>query len=381
MSRIVAAAPAVPAHCYSQAEITRALEPLLTHDPTRAALLRRIHASAGVRTRHLVMELDRYAALGSFHEANDLFIAEGTDLAERATRDALMAAGIRPDEVDFVLFTSVTGVAAPSIDAQLVTRVGLRPDVKRLPSFGLGCVAGAAGLARVHDYLVGHPHDVAVLVSVELCSLTVQHGDDSMANIVASGLFGDGAAAVVVTGDAFARERRLYGPDVIDTRSSLYPETEDVIGWDIGGTGFRIVLSAGVPDVIARHFAHDVHALLDEHGLTVADVSTWLAHPGGPKVLEAFEQALGLTDAALESSWRALAATGNQSSAAVLGILAEALRSPAPGETGMLFALGPGVTAELVLLRWAREGEEAGSGRTGASAGVPEGVGTSGRAA
>ena len=352
MSRIVAAAPAVPVHRYSQAEITGVLEPLLTHDPGRAAVMRRIHASSGVENRNLVMELDRYSGLDSFHEANDLFISAGTDLAEQATRDALSSAGIRADEVDFVLFTSVTGVAAPSIDAQLATRVGMRSDVKRLPSFGLGCVAGAAGLARVHDYLVGHPHDVAVLVSVELCSLTVQLGDDSMANIVASGLFGDGAAAVVVVGDDFAAERGLDGPDVIDTRSSLYPQTEDVIGWDIGGSGFRIVLSAGVPDVIAKHFAGDVHALLGEHDLSVGDVSTWLAHPGGPKVLEAFATALGLTDAALAPSWRALAATGNQSSAAVLGILADALRTPAPGETGLLFALGPGVTAELVLLRW-----------------------------
>lgn len=355
VSRIVAAAPAVPAHRYSQAEITRVLEPLLTHDPSRAALLRRIHASAGVQTRNLVMELDQYAGLASFHEANDLFITAGTDLAERATIDALAAAGIRADEVDFVLFTSVTGVAAPSIDAQLAVRVGMRGDVKRLPSFGLGCVAGAAGLARVHDYLVGHPRDVAVLVSVELCSLTVQHGDDSMANIVASGLFGDGAAAVVVVGDELAAERGLAGPDVLDTRSSLYPQTEDVIGWDIGGTGFRIVLSAGVPEVIGKHFAHDVNALLAGHGLAVADVSAWLAHPGGPKVLEAFAQALGLEDADLASSWRALAAAGNQSSAAVLGILAETLRDPIPGETGLLFALGPGVTAELVLLHWAEQ--------------------------
>jgi alkylresorcinol/alkylpyrone synthase len=359
----VAAAPAVPAHRYSQAEITTALEPLLTHDPSRAALLRRIHASAGVETRHLVMELDRYAGLQSFHESNSLFITAGTDLAERATRDALGAARIRADEVDFVLFTSVTGVAAPSIDAQLAARVGMRSDVKRLPSFGLGCVAGAAGLARVHDYLVGHPRDVAVLVSVELCSLTVQRGDDSMANIVASGLFGDGAAAVVVVGDDFARERGLTGPEVVDTRSSLYPQTEDVIGWDIGGTGFRIVLSAGVPDVIGRHFAGDVHSLLNANRLGVADVSTWLAHPGGPKVLEAFAQALGLADAAFEPSWRALAAAGNQSSAAVLGILSEALRTPVPGETGLLFALGPGVTAELVLLHWAdQDGAAVGDG-------------------
>jgi len=348
----VAVAPALPPHVYRQEQITETLATLITDDPSRQAVMRRMHAASRVDTRHLVAPLDYYRDLGSFDQTNDLFISAGTDLAERALSDALAAAAIDAAEVDFFLFTTVTGVSAPSIDAELVRRVGMRSDVKRLPSFGLGCVAGAAGLARVHDYLVGHPHDVAVLVSVELCSLTVQRGDDSMANIVASGLFGDGAAAVVVVGDDFAAERGLDGPDVVDTRSSLYPQTEDVIGWDIGGSGFRIVLSAGVPDVIAKHFAGDVHALLGEHGLSVGDVSTWLAHPGGPKVLEAFATALGLTDAALAPSWRALAATGNQSSAAVLGILADALRTPAPGETGLLFALGPGVTAELVLLRW-----------------------------
>ncbi len=345
-------APVLPARSYSQGEITAALLAMITSDPGRQAVMKRIHASSGVETRSLVMPLERYSSLGSFRESNDFFIAEGTSLAERAITGALASAGLAPADVDFLLFTSVTGIAAPSIDAQLVQRLGLRPDVKRLPSFGLGCVAGAAGIARVHDYLTGHPDEIAVLLSVELCSLTVQARDDSMANIVASGLFGDGAAAVVMAGDARARELGIAGPDVIDTRSRIYPDTADVIGWDIGGTGFRIVLSAGVPDVIDRNFADDARGILASHGLGVEDVDAWAAHPGGPKVLEAFSRALDLPDGALEASWRSLARVGNLSSAAVLHVLAEELDAHPAGTNGLLFALGPGVTSELVLLRW-----------------------------
>ena len=371
MTRIVAVAPVVPARSYSQAEITTALLAMITSDPGRQAVMRRIHASSGVETRNLVMPLERYSSLASFQESNDYFIAEGTTLAERALVGALAAAGLEPADVDFLLFTSVTGIAAPSIDAQLVSRLGLRPDVKRLPSFGLGCVAGAAGIARVHDYLVGHPNEVAVLLSVELCSLTVQASDDSMANIVASGLFGDGAAAVIMVGDQRAQQLGLGGPEIVDTRSRIYPDTADVIGWDIGGTGFRIVLSAGVPEVIDRNFAADAAGLLAAHDLTIADVGAWAAHPGGPKVLEAFSRALDLPDGALDASWRSLARVGNLSSAAVLHVLAELMDAhPAAGTNGLLFALGPGVTAELVLLRWADGDSAAGTDDVGEAIGA-----------
>jgi len=352
VSRIVAVAPALPAHTYTQGEITDALQAMITDDPGRRSVMRRLHSASAVQTRHLAVPLERYP-LPSFKESNDLFIEEGTNLAERALRDALAASCLQPEDVDYLLFTTVTGVSAPSIDADLVTRLGMRRDVKRMPSFGLGCVAGAAGIARVHDYLAGHPNDVAVLVSVELCSLTVQQGDASMANLVASGLFGDGAAAVVMLGDERAAALGMAGADVVGTRSRLYCDTEDVIGWDVGGTGFRIVLGAGVPAVIDDNFSADAAGLLAEHALTLADIGSWIAHPGGPKVLEAFARALDLPDAALAASWSLLARAGNLSSAAVLHILADVMSGPpATGTHGLLFALGPGVTAELVLLRW-----------------------------
>jgi alkylresorcinol/alkylpyrone synthase len=353
VTAVAAVAPALPPHVHEQAEITAMFAGLVAAGGERRAMLERLHAAAGVQRRHLAMPLADYAAIDGFRAANDTFIRVGTDLGERAVAAALDAAGLVPEDVDVLLATSVTGVAAPSLDARLVGRLGLREDVKRLPVFGLGCVAGAAGVARLHDYLVGHPDGVAVLLSVELCSLTVQRDDDSTANLVASGLFGDGAAAVVLVGERRAAALGLDGPRVVGTASRFYPDTERVMGWDVGGSGFRIVLSASVADVVEAHLADDMKRFLAGFDLEVADVARWVAHPGGPKVLRAVQGALGLDDTALRRSWESLAQVGNLSSSSVLHVLTATLAGPPPppGAPGVLMAMGPGFCSELVLLR------------------------------
>ncbi|TXK18848.1 type III polyketide synthase [Homoserinibacter sp. GY 40078] len=355
MSRVAAVAPVLPDHESTQEEIAAELGALITPDPARRALLERLHAASGISTRRTVLPLGAYRDLGGFEAANDIWIREGTRLAAVALERALADAGIAPDELDFLLFTSVTGMAAPSIDARLVPRVGLRSDLRRLPSFGLGCVAGAAGLARVADYLDGHPDHVGALVSVELCSLTLQRDDPSMGNLVASGLFGDGAAAAVLVGEG--RVERMAAsvgrprPRVIGSRSALYPNSEGAIGWDIGASGFRIVLTAEVPVAVEANIAEGVDALLGQHGLARDDIDLWIAHPGGPRVIDAFAQGLQLPDAVFAASRRSLAEVGNLSSASVLHLLADVLDRPA-GTRAVLFALGPGVTSEHVLLEW-----------------------------
>ncbi len=365
MSRLLAVAPALPPHVQPQHEITATLGPLLAPDPARRAVLERLHGASAIRTRHLALPLADYAGLDSFGQANDLFITVGPELAAQAITRALALAGIRPDEVDHLLFTTVTGVAAPSIDALLVERVGLRPDVRRLPSFGLGCAGGAAGLASVHDYLLGHPRQVAVLVCLELCSLTLQRGDDSTANLVSSAIFGDGSAAAVLVGAEHPRARaasapsddRTAGPQVVDSRSRLFPGTGDALGWQVGASGLRIVLSAGLPDVLQSHLADEVAALLAPHGLSTADVGAWIVHAGGPKVLDAVTAALDLPDDALAASRESLATVGNLSSVSVLHVLHTLTRDgqPAPGTVGVVMAFGPGVGCELDLLRWPTE--------------------------
>ena len=354
MARILGVASALPENIYAQADITAMIGPLVTTDRSTRALLDRLHASSRVDTRHLVMPLERYADPQTFTQSNDLFIEVAVDLAQQSLAAALEIAGLAASDIDFIMFTSVTGVAAPSIDALLISRMGLRADVKRVPMYGLGCVAGAAGLARVDDYLAGHPHAVAALVAVELCSLTFQRDDASTANLVATGLFGDGAASVVMVGDQRAALFSADVPtlDVIASRSRVYPDTEGVIGFNAGETGFRIILTPEVARVIETYFAADVEGFLADHGRTLADIDHFVAHAGGPKVLEAFASSLGLPDSAFEISWQSLASVGNLSSVSVLHTLSRSIdaRAQHPGDLTLLFALGPGISVELVLL-------------------------------
>ncbi|MFC9330033.1 type III polyketide synthase [Kitasatospora sp. NPDC057015] len=352
MTRIAAVHGVLPPHRYRQHEIRDALARMCLAEGADRGVLDRLHAAAAVGTRHLALPLERYAGLGGFGAANDLFIESALDLGERALRGALDEAGLHPRDVDLVICTSVTGIAAPSIEARLAQRVGLRPDVKRLPIFGLGCVAGAAGIARLHDYLRGHPGEVAVLLSVELCSLTVQRGDGSPANLVAGALFGDGAAAVVAVGPD--RPGGPAGPTVRATRSHLYPDTGSLLGWHIRDQGFRIMLGSDLPEVVREQLGVQVGAFLADHELKRDEVTAWVCHPGGPKVLDAVRESIGLPARALELSRRSLAEVGNLSSASVLHILRDtlALRPPLPGTPGVLLALGPGLSSELVLLTW-----------------------------
>lgn len=354
MTRVAAVHGVLPPHRYEQGEITDALAAMRPQRDAERGVLERLHATSTVDTRHLVLPLENYRELNGFGKANDLFIEAGVQLAEQALTGALATAALGAEDVDLVISTSVTGIAAPSLEARLAGRIGLRPDVKRVPIFGLGCVAGAAGLARLHDYLEGHPGQVAVLLSVELCSLTLQRTDTSVQNMVAGALFGDGAAALVAVGREHPRRHEFAGPQVVATHGRLYPGTERALGWDIGDTGFKIVLGAELPELVRLHLGEDVRSFLAEHDLKPPDITGWVAHPGGPKVLDALVETLGLPPQALELTRRSLTQVGNLSSASVLHILRDtlALRPPSPGTPGLLLAMGPGFCSELVLLRW-----------------------------
>ncbi|GAA5060919.1 alkylresorcinol/alkylpyrone synthase [Thermocatellispora tengchongensis] len=351
--RVAAVRTEVPPNRYEQRQITDAFARINGGDE---ALLRRFHTSSGVGARHLALPIEEYAAIDGFTRANDAYIDAAVALGEKALLGALDSAGVEPHEVDHVMLCSSTGVATPSLDARIAQRAGLRQDVKRVPVFGLGCVAGAAGLARTHDYLTGHPGEVAVLVCVELCSLTLQRDDTSPANLVASSLFGDGAAAVVGLGDRREAESPgpVAGPRVTATRSRLYPDTARLMGWEAGGHGLRIVLAADLVDTVEKHLADDVERFLAREGLTPDDIATWVCHPGGPKVIDAVAGLFGLPGDALGHTWRSLRELGNMSSASVLNVLERTMAGPRPepGEPGLLLALGPGFSAELVLLRW-----------------------------
>lgn len=346
---IAGTAVALPPHRHTQDEVARELTPV-----TGPEFMRFAH-TAGVDERSLALPLPRYPKLTGFTEANNAYIEVATDLGEQAILSALAAADIEPHEVDTLVMVSSTGVAVPTIDARLISRVGLRPDVKRVPLFGLGCVAGAAGMSRVHDYLRGFPGDVAVLLSVELCSLTLQRDDTSIPALIGMCLFGDGAAAVVATGsDRIPQSPNGYrGPQILATRSRVISDTVDVMGWNVGSSGFQLVLSRDVPKMADDHLRAEVEEFLADHGLSIADISTWVCHPGGPKVLDSIESAVGLPPQALAHSRESMRENGNISSASVLDVLRRTVAEPPPpGAFGVMLAVGPGFSFELLLLRW-----------------------------
>ena len=352
--KIAAVGTALPPHFYDQATLLAALERRWKDRLFNLERLQRLHANVLVGGRHLALPIEEYDELTTWGKANDAWIRVAQEVGEAAIRQALDRAGLLPTDISAFFFTTVTGVATPSIDARLINRLRMAPRIKRLPLFGLGCLAGAAGIARAADYVRAYPDQVALLLSVELCSLTLQGEDLSIPNLIASGLFGDGAAAVLVAGSERHDLKSPTGPEIVATRSIFYLDSERVMGWDISETGFKIVLSADVPKMVEEHMKEDVDSFLGDHGLSRADIASWVCHPGGPKVLETMQEVLDLPEGALDVTWRSLREVGNLSSTSVLLVLEETIAKhrPAPGSWGLLTAMGPGFCSELVLLRW-----------------------------
>jgi alkylresorcinol/alkylpyrone synthase len=353
--RIASAASAFPKHYYSQKVLLDRLKDYWGDQLKNPALLARLHRNVTVDGRYLAVPAEEYVDIKTWGQANDIWIRVAKELGERALCVALHNSGAKPEDVGALFFTTVTGVASPSIDAMLINQMGLPTNIRRTPIFGLGCVAGAAGIARCADYVRAYPSQAAALVSVELCSLTLQREDLSVANLISSGLFADGAAAVIVTGADFETEGPpVSGPKILATRSVFYPQTEEMMGWNISEKGFRIILSTEVPTLIRENLGRDVDAFLADNGLKRSDLHSWVLHTGGPKVLEASADALGLHNGELDASWACLRKVGNLSSASVLVVLEDVMknRRPAPGTRGLLAAMGPGFCSELLLLEW-----------------------------
>jgi alkylresorcinol/alkylpyrone synthase len=348
--KIASAASAFPKHYYSQKFLLEKLQEYWGSRLKNPLTLARLHRNVTVDGRYLAMPAEDYHKLTTWGQANDIWIKVAQELGEQALCRALHHAGLAPEQLGALFFTSVTGISSPSIDALLINRMGLPRKIRRVPIFGLGCVAGAAGISRAADYVKAYPSQAAALVSVELCSLTLQRDDLSVANLISSGLFADGSAAVIVTGD----DLDATGPEILATRSVFYPDTEPMMGWNVSEKGFKITLSPEVPTLIRENLGHDVDEFLADHGYRRGDLNSWVLHTGGPKVLEATADALDLRDGQLDPSWACLRRVGNLSSASVLVVLEDVMRNrrPEPGTLGLLAAMGPGFCSELLLLRW-----------------------------
>jgi alkylresorcinol/alkylpyrone synthase len=365
MTRIAAVRSAFPPHRYAQAEISGMVAELSGLGQAQRSLMARLHAHCGVKFRHLVFPIEEYRDVYGIGLSNERYVGAATELAELALRGALADAGVLASELDLLIVTSVTGVIVPSIDALLIPRLGLRSDIRRLPVFGLGCVAGAAALGRLHDYLVAWPGSTAAVVAVEVCSLCWPRTGITTADLVVSGLFADGAVAAIARGGQVTTEQgdrsrpdtapgATSGPRIIATHSEVCPDSTDALGWRLGSDGFRIVLTTDLSDVVERDLAGVVTSFLARQGLTVEDIGTWMGHPGGPKVIEAVQQSLKLPDSAMAVTRSSLAEVGNLSSASVLHVMevTQARCPPPAGSYGVMIGLGPGVSVELILLQW-----------------------------
>ena len=351
---IVATTTAFPPYYFTQEEVLTALKTYWDKGLENAAVLERLHARTGVDARYFCRPLHEYYALDTWGKTNDVWIETAEMLGEQAISTLLKDTGLPPEKIGTIIFVSITGIACPSIEARLINKMKLPQHIKRTPIFGLGCVAGASGLARAADYVRAYPDQAAILLSVELCSLTWQRGNVSMPNLISSGLFGDGCAAVMVAGSDLVAELGLEGPSIAASQSTFYPETHDVMGWEISELGFRIVLSADVPTVVRAHLGKNVDDFLADQGLVRSDIGSWIMHTGGPKVLEANAEALGLTREDFCLSWEALRRAGNLSSASVLMVLNDVMREhrPPAGTKSLLVAMGPGFCSEMLLLEW-----------------------------
>jgi alkylresorcinol/alkylpyrone synthase len=324
---------------------------------------------ARIDTRQFVAPLEWFMVPHSFKECNDLFIEAATALGEAAAVRALQAAGLEPHDVDHLFWVSTTGLAAPSPDAILINRLGMGPHIRRTPIWGLGCAGGVAGLARAFEYTRAFPDHRALLVTVELCSVTFQWDDRSKRNLIAASLFADGAAAVLVEGDKRANQaggHELAGGDhrrsscapgfpisILGTQSTLWLGTLDMMGWDIVDTGMRVVFSSRIPSIVQALMRENVAAFLAPYGLAIDDIDHWVLHPGGAKVIAAYQAALGIDPERLRPTSEVLRRHGNMSSATIFFVLEAFLRAgaPAAGEYGVLAVLGPGFSCELALIK------------------------------
>ncbi len=366
MPRILSVATAQPEHVVRQDEAREFCRALFGDAHADIDRLLDVFANTRIEERRLAAPIDWFGSEHPFPERNALYVVEAVRLAEVVARAALDHAGVAPRDVGHLIFVSTTGIATPSLDARLMNRIDFSPHMRRTPVWGLGCAGGAAGLARAAEWARIESGTTVLLISVELCSLTFQVSDLSKSNLIATSLFADGAAAVVVGGDD-AREMsaRLgerhgerisprVGPRVVAARSTLFPDTEDVMGWEVNERGLKVIFSRDIPAIVRELVRENAEEFLAEHGLALADVAHVVAHPGGTKVMSAYEEAFGLAPDAMRHAREVLRLAGNMSSPTVLFVLARFLDDPRvrPGDWGLLTALGPGFSSELVLLRW-----------------------------
>jgi alkylresorcinol/alkylpyrone synthase len=350
MPKVISVGTSTPPYCFNQAVVKQFIHKLFAESVSEIDRLINVFDNSNISTRHFCVPLEWLSEQHSFSDRNELYKRNALKFSIEAINECLSRINARYHVIDHIIFVSSTGLSTPTIDALLLNKLKLNRHLERTPIWGLGCAGGAVGLTRALEFTRAYPKKNALLVAVELCSLTFQKDDDSKSNVVASSLFSDGAAAVLISGDQ-SKLHENPGIELLDTLTTTYYDSLDVMGWEINDEGFKVLFSRDIPSIVRECVEPNIQELLVRHNLRVDDLKYYITHPGGMKVINAYQESLGLTNGSLDYSRQILQEYGNMSSASVLYVMNEFLRNGKrkPGHFGLISALGPGFSSELIL--------------------------------
>ncbi len=360
MPTILSVAEAVPPFSITQDKVMDFAEELFSESFRDIKRLLPVFLNGQIEKRHFAKGLEWFKQDHTFQEQNDAYLESAVTLGIEAIENCLstpkyLTKSIPFDEIEAIFTISSTGIATPSIEARIMNLLPFSAHTKRIPIWGLGCAGGASGLSRAYEYCLAFPKSKVLVLAIELCSLTFQRNDRSKSNLVGTSLFADGVAAVVVCGDESevqTYQKRVALPKIIATKSTLMQDSLDVMGWDLKNEGLHVVFSKDIPTIVENWLESNVKTFFKEQNLAIKEVRHFIAHPGGKKVLKAYEKALGFSEEMTEIPLQVLKEYGNMSSTTILYVLNRFMGLANRGEFGLAAALGPGFSSELLLLRW-----------------------------
>ncbi|WP_050182359.1 type III polyketide synthase [Domibacillus robiginosus] len=358
MPSIVSASTYHPPHIVEQGQTAAFARELFKDDFRDIERLLTVFQNGQIQKRHFAMPLHWFKHDHTLQERNDLYIEKaveyGTEAVKQCLKDDRFLRYSQPaEEIDAIFFVSSSGMATPSIEARIMNQLPFSDGAKRIPIWGLGCAGGAAGISRAYEYCLAFPKAKVLVLAVELCSLTFQRNDRSKSNLVGTSLFADGIACVLMVGDDAQVETKRPVPSILKSASKLMPDSEDVMGWEMKNSGLHVVFSRDIPVIVRTWLGEFVDAFLGKEGISMKEINHFVAHPGGKKVLDAYEETLNISSEKTVHAREILSSFGNMSSPTVLYVLEQfMLDDVKKGDYGLMTALGPGFSGELVLLKW-----------------------------
>jgi predicted naringenin-chalcone synthase len=347
--KIISVAKQLPKYNRLTSDILPYLDIWLSGQDTRfKRKVQKIFENAGVDRRYSIMDPEEVFLKTSFEEKNDIYVREVIDLAESALLKSLEKAGLKPEDIDYIITVSCTGIMIPSLDAYLINRLKMKQDIVRLPVTEMGCAAGVSGIIYAKNFLQANPNTRAAVIAVEAPTATFQLDDFSMANVVSAAIFGDGAASVILS--SYEHEE---GPEIKGEAMYHFYDTEHMMGFKLANTGLQMILDVTVPQTISEHFPLIVHPFLEQNGIDINEIDHLIFHPGGKKIVQTVEDLFGSLGKNIDDTKEVLKLYGNMSSATVIYVLERFMdKKPPKGDKGLMLSFGPGFSAQRILLEW-----------------------------